>query len=173
MVVTIEIKKYIAYIYTFGVIISKFHYCYKLYLVILLFIYKETKVYLYHILLFFCLTVYLKIKCGKKLLFDVKKATKQEPELRCKNRSAITNNRIGETIILYYHIDNYVCKSWSTNNNFNWLVVYYFGLTIDNNENKVVVITFLVNRYQQTFEKTSSICLVCLICKFMSNNIYL
>ena len=85
------------------------------------------------------------IECGEKLSLNAKEITKRELELGHKNRSMIANNKVREAMVLYQHINNHFHKSWSINDNFNRLVIYYFGQTINNNKNQVVAISFLVN----------------------------
>ena len=62
MISIIKIKICIASIYMFSIIISKFCYNKKLYLVILFQVDKNLKVSLYYIILFLDLTINLKIK---------------------------------------------------------------------------------------------------------------
>ena len=50
------------------------------------------------------------------------------------------------TMMLHYHIDNYICQSWSIDSNFDWFVVYYLGQRVNNNENRVIVITIPVSK---------------------------
>lgn len=57
----------------FEIVFGKFNYRLEFYLVILLLYYKNIKVYLYYIILFFYLTVRLKIKdCGEPLFYTQK-----------------------------------------------------------------------------------------------------
>ena len=64
------------------------------------------KVCFYYTVLSFYLVVCLKLKYNKKLFFDTKKVAKQKPKLRCKNCSAVTNNKVEKIIVLYYQVDN-------------------------------------------------------------------
>lgn len=65
----------------FLVVISKFHYGQELCPVIQLRIHKNTKIYFYYTILSFSLPICLRMKCGRKLSFDVKKVTEQRAEL--------------------------------------------------------------------------------------------
>lgn len=86
-------------------------------------------------------------------MFDAKKVTEQEPELRGKNCLSITDNRVGKAVVPYYYVRNYLHKSWSINSDFNWLIVHHFCQTVDNDENLVIAITFSVGEYRQTYNK--------------------
>lgn len=77
------------------------------------------KIYFYNNLLLFYLAIYLKVKYDGKLSFNTKKIIKWWLELRYKNCSIDTNNRIKETVVLHYYINNYFCKFWSINSDFN------------------------------------------------------
>ena len=74
----------------------------------MLLIYKEIKVFFYHIILFIWLAVYLRLEYSEKFFFVAKKETKQELELEIKNRCAITNNKVEKTMVLHNYIDNHV-----------------------------------------------------------------
>ena len=63
-------------VYIFSIIISKFYYKKKLYLVILLKIDNNLKVGFYYIILLFNLAVYLEVKSYKKFLFSIKNIIK-------------------------------------------------------------------------------------------------
>lgn len=58
----------------------------------------------------FCLTVCLRIKYGRKLSLKAKEVREQKPEFGYKNRFLVTNNRDEKSILLYYLINNYLCK---------------------------------------------------------------
>ena len=49
-------------------------------------------------------------------------------------------------MISHHHINNYFRQSLSIDSNFDWLIVHYFGQTIDNDKNWVIAITFLVGK---------------------------
>ena len=83
---------------------------------------------------------------GGELPLDVKEVVERGPELRCKNRSAVTDDRVQKAIILYHHVNNYFRQSWNINGDLNWLVVHYLGQSVDNDENRVVAIALLVRR---------------------------
>lgn len=72
---------------------------------------------------------------------------KQGWELEAKNQSLVTNDKVGKIIILQQHIDNYFCKAWNINGNFNWLIMHYFYQAIEDDKNWVMIITFPVGRY--------------------------
>ena len=73
MIFAIELKKHIISICIFNIIIDKFCCKKKLCSVILFSINKSLKVDLYHLILFFDLAIYIKIKSGEKFLLDNKK----------------------------------------------------------------------------------------------------
>ena len=73
MIFIIELKKYVASTGIFGIIIGKFCYKKKLYLIILLKVDKNLKISFYYTILPFNLVVYLRIKSGKKSLLNIKK----------------------------------------------------------------------------------------------------
>lgn len=98
-------------------------------------IYKEIKVNLHYTIFLFYLVIYLRVKYSEKLFLDDKKVIKQEPEHGCKNCSTITDNGVGKTVLLHYHINNHFCKFWNIDVDFNWLVIYYFGEVVNNDKN--------------------------------------
>lgn len=57
----------------------------------------------------------------------------------------VTDNKVLEAIILYHHVNNYLSQSLNFDGNFDWLIVYYFGQTVDNDKNLVVVVSFSVS----------------------------
>ena len=76
------------------------------------------KICFYYTVFFFRLPICLSVKRDEKLFFDTKKIVKQKPKLRYKICSIIIDNRVWEDVLLYYHVDDYFCKSWSINGNF-------------------------------------------------------
>ena len=46
-------------------------------------------------------------QCNEESSLDVEKVAEQKPELGCKNRFAVTDDRVREAVILHHHIDNY------------------------------------------------------------------
>ena len=57
----------------------------------------------------FRLLVYLRVERSKELSLEAKKIAKRGQELGCKNRSAITDDRVREAVILHHYVDNYFC----------------------------------------------------------------
>ena len=116
-------------------------------------IHKDTKVSFYCIVLPFCLSIYLRMKCNRESLLDDKEITKWKPELRCKNRFSITDNKVQEALILYYHVNNYFRQSWSINVDFDCFIIYYLSQTINYDKNRVITVAFLVNKQWQPSHK--------------------
>ena len=56
-------------------------------------------------------------------------------------------------MIWYHYIDNHLCKFLSINNDFNWLIIYYFGQEFNNDKNQVVAIVFPFNGQWQSCDK--------------------
>ena len=81
IITVIKLKKYITNNCIFCIIIYKFSYGQKLYLVILFLIKKHPKINFYYTVLLFSLAIHLKIESNKKLLLNAKKITFQKPEL--------------------------------------------------------------------------------------------
>ena len=73
MIIAIEVKKYMANIFIFCIIICEFYYKQEICLIILFLINKYLEVSFYYIILYLILAIYLKIKSCKKLLLDIKK----------------------------------------------------------------------------------------------------
>ena len=69
------------------------------------------------------------------MTYDIEEVIKWGPELKCKNRFAIINDRVWETVILYYHVNNYFSESWNINSDFVWFVIYNFCEIVDNDKN--------------------------------------
>ena len=67
-----KLEKYMSVMSIFGIIISKFHYKKKLYLIILFKINKSLKIGFYYIILSLNRAIYLKIKGSRQFLFDAK-----------------------------------------------------------------------------------------------------
>ena len=88
------------------------------------------------------MAVCLRMKYNEKLSFDAKKIIKQRPELRHKNRSTIVNNRVVKTVVLHHYVNNYFCKSWSINGNFNRFIMHHFSQVVNNNKNQIIVVAF-------------------------------
>ena len=85
------------------------------------------------------------MKYIEELSLNIEEVIKQEQKLRCKNRSAVTDNRVWETVILHYHVDNCFRQPWSINGDFNWLVIYNFGQVVDNDKTWFITVAFLVS----------------------------
>lgn len=79
--------------------------------------------------------------------------TKLRLELGYKNRFIVINNGVRKAMISYHYFDNYFCKFWKINSDFNRFVVDYFGPAVDNNENQVITIAFLTNEKQLSYYK--------------------
>lgn len=101
-------------------------------LIVLFSIYKCSIIRFYYIVLLFGLAINLQTEGRKKLLLNVKKVTEQKLELGGKNRFLITNDKVGKTVVLYNHINNYFCKAWSIDDYF---IVYHLGQAIDYDKN--------------------------------------
>lgn len=56
---------------------------------------------------------------GGELLLNAKEIIEQGPKLGVENRLLVADNRVGKTVVLYYHIDNYLCKAQNIDSNFN------------------------------------------------------
>ena len=76
---------------------------------------KGSKIFLYCTFLLFRLPICLRVEYSGELFLDAKKVTEQKPELGRKNRSAVTDDRVRETMISYHHVNNFFCQSWSIN----------------------------------------------------------
>ena len=120
---------------------------------ILLLIYKSIEICLHCNILVFRLFICFRVKCGRKLFFDAKMVTKLRLELGYKNRFIVINNGVRKAMISYHYFDNYFCKFWKINSDFNRFVVDYFGPAVDNNENQVITIAFLTNEKQLSYYK--------------------
>lgn len=64
----------------------------------------------------------------------------------------IINDKIREVIILHHHINNYFYNSQSINSDLDRLIIHYFGQTVNNKKNQIVVVIFLIDGYWQTCE---------------------
>ena len=106
MVITVQLERRITGTCIFSIVISKLRYWKKPDPDILLKIDKSSKLYLYYVVLSFCLPVCLRVKRGGESFFDAKKVVEREPELGYNNHSVITNNRVQEAVILYHYVDN-------------------------------------------------------------------
>ena len=49
-----------------------------------------------------------------------------------------------------YHVYDNFCQSWSINSDFDRLVVYHLGQSVNNNKNRVVAVALLVRKQQQS-----------------------
>lgn len=94
IIAIIKLKQYIIQAGVFKVIVDKFRYWLKSCLVILLPIYKKTKLCFHFAVLLFCLAVFLKVEYSQKLSFNVKKVVEQKLELEHNNCFIVTNNRV-------------------------------------------------------------------------------
>lgn len=92
MIAKIEFEKGMACDGIFKVIVGKLRYQQELYPVVLLLIYEGTKVSSYCAFQPFCLPICLRVKYGRKLMFDSEKVIEQESKLRCKICSTVTND---------------------------------------------------------------------------------
>lgn len=53
----------------------------------------------------------LRVEGDEELFFDAKKVIKQEPKFGGQNCLIVANNGVEKVLILYYYINNYLCKS--------------------------------------------------------------
>lgn len=148
-----ELKQCMTRAGIFGFAISKFCHQQEPCSVIFPQIYQDTKVCFYSYVLIFCLSVYLRMKYDRKLFFDIKEKTEQEPKRWHKNCFAVTDNKVRKALMSYYYVNNYFCQSQSINDDFDQFVIHYFGQLVDNDKNQVIVVTFLVSRLCSTYKK--------------------
>ena len=107
IVATIELKRYVTRTGVFGVVVGKLCYHKKPCSVILLTIYKSTKVSFHGAVLLFRLTVSLKVERSRESSLNTKEVTEQGLKLGYKNRSPVTYDGVREAVMLYYHIYDY------------------------------------------------------------------
>lgn len=48
--------------------------------------------------------------------------------------------------MFYYYIDNNFGQCKSVDNDFDWLIIYHFCKSINDNKNQVIALTFLISR---------------------------
>ena len=75
------------------------------------------------------------MECGGKPSLDVNKVAEQGLELRRENRFAVTDNGVEEAMMLYHHVNNHFCQSWSINGDFDWLIMHNLGQAINYDKN--------------------------------------
>ena len=73
MITAVQFKRRVANICVFAIVISKFGYWWKLCSIILFKVNKCLKVYFYYAVMVFDFAISLRIKRGRKQLFDTKK----------------------------------------------------------------------------------------------------
>ena len=91
----------------FRIIISKLRHQYKPGPVILLKVGKDSKECFHYAVFLFCLPVCLRVEHDRKSSFNAKEVAEQGPELGHKNYSVVTDDRVWEVVMMYYHVDNY------------------------------------------------------------------
>ena len=90
---------------------------------------------------------------GGELSFDAEEVTEQRPKLKRKNRSPVTYNRVRKAVMSYHHVYDYFHYSRSIDGHFDWFVVHHLGQPVDDDENGVVAVAFLVRRQRQSGHK--------------------
>ena len=85
------------------------------------------KICFHYTILSFRLPVYLKVECGGELSLDIDEVTKQGPDLGCENRSSITDDRVRDAVMSYYHVDDYFRQFWSIYYDFDWLIMHHLS----------------------------------------------
>ena len=73
MIAAVQLKKYIVNTSIFDFVINKLSNLQELYLIILVKINKNSKLYFYNTILFFYLLISLRVKNNKKFLLNIKK----------------------------------------------------------------------------------------------------
>lgn len=68
---------------------------------------------------------------GGKSAFDAKEATEQKPEFWSENWPAVTDNRVLEALLLYYHINNDFRMTRNINSDLYQLIVDHLCKPID------------------------------------------
>ena len=85
------------------------------------------------------------MELDRKLSLNAKEIRKRNLKLKRKNRFAITDDGVWEAMMSHYHNDNYFRQPWSIDGDFDWFVVYHFGQAVDNDKNRVIALTLLVD----------------------------
>ena len=63
---------------------------------------------------------------GRESSLDTEEGVERGPELRRKNRSAVTDDRVREAVMSHYYVDNYFRQSWGIGDDFDWLIMHHF-----------------------------------------------
>ena len=90
---------------------------------------------------------------SKESPLDAKEVTGQGPKLRHKNRSLVTDDGVREAVMSNYYVNKYFHQFWSINGDFDWFVINHFGQAVDNDQNRVITLAFLINRQWKTGHK--------------------
>lgn len=61
------------------------------------------------------------------LLLNAKEVIQLGTKRKYKNRSAITNDRVSETVVLHHYVDNYFYKFYNMNDDLDQLIIDHFG----------------------------------------------
>lgn len=85
MKVAVQLEKYTTYVGVFGIFICKFGHEQKLQLVVLLVVDISLQISLYIAVFSLCLIIYLWLKGGREILFDVLEIIEGGPELGDEN----------------------------------------------------------------------------------------
>ena len=80
MVAAVEFKRHVAYTCILGIVVYKFSHWQEVYPVILSPVYKRSEVYLHYAILFFCLTIDLKMESNGEFFLNFQEVAQQKPE---------------------------------------------------------------------------------------------
>ena len=94
IVAVVEFERYMTHTGIFEVVVGKLNYWEEPCPVILLPIYKNTKISFYGTVLLFCLIVCLRVKRDGESFFNAKEVIEQRSKLGHENRSSVTYNRV-------------------------------------------------------------------------------
>ena len=126
MISIFEFKKHIANICIFDIIIIELSHWKKVCPVILLKINKSSKISFHCTILLFGLTIYLRIKGGKKPFLDTKRNNIIIPKNLRWKKSLISDNQVWKAVVPHHYVNNNFCQAFGINNNIIWLIINYF-----------------------------------------------
>lgn len=92
------------------------------------------------------MVVYLRVKGDRKLSLTIK-VIEWGLELEYKNCFAVANNGLGKAVVLHHYVNNYFCKSWSIDGDFDQFMIYHFSQTVNNDKTQVITVAFLIGRH--------------------------
>ena len=131
----------------FGVIISKFSHWQKPGLIIRLEINKSLKIGFHGIVLLFGLAISLRMKGIEKPMLDAGEVTKQSSAFWGKKKASICDNWVRKAVVMHYHVHYNLCKSGCIDGDLDQFIVDHLCEPINNDYNKVVTVSLLINWY--------------------------